>query len=99
MAKSCGGCRWAIFQDYGYSNYTVEGTNVICAGLYHPHSEFDHWYGEADELKYAELCSHFEEGEPFTMDVDGEWDRADMTDQQRETHDLYITKQMLVGRI
>ena len=28
--KTCLDCRFAVEEDYGYSNYTVEGTDVHC---------------------------------------------------------------------
>lgn len=97
--RRCIKCRWAILQDYGYSNYTTEGTNLLCAGMYHPVEEFDSYYGDAKEMLYAEECQHFEEGKdgPFNWDVDGETDANEMTAEQREAHNLYTTKQMMLG--
>ena len=100
IKKQCDECRWCILHDHGYSNYTVEGTDVICTRFLHPKQEFDRWYGENDkDLSFAEQCSAFEPGEPFQMDVDGEWTLNDMDAQQREAYNMYTTKQMLLGRI
>jgi hypothetical protein len=97
MPRTCNDCKLAIYQDYGYSNYTVEGTNLICAGMYQV--EFDNFYGKAEQAKFAEQCEHFVQSVdgPFTMDVDGEWSMQDMTPEQKETYDLYVTKGILKG--
>lgn len=70
--KSCNNCKYAIFQDYGYSNYTVEGTEFYCGKKQHPDGHFDRWYGEDARLQFAEKCPTFEAGDPIEMDVEGE---------------------------
>ena len=70
--KNCENCKFCIFADNGYSNYTVEGTDFICAKKAHPDGVFDSWYGEDKRLEFAEKCPSFEEGEPVEMDVDME---------------------------
>lgn len=97
--KSCTDCRWAILQDNGYSNYTVEGTDLMCAGMFHPEKSFDAYYGNSEQAKFAEQCTHFEEGEAPRLDVEGEWRLEDFSDEQRETLELYSAKSMLLGRI
>lgn len=72
MSKNCGGCRFALFEDHGYSNWTVEGTTFHCLKAAHPNDGFDRWYGEDKRLCYAEECGPFEAGEPVEVDVDGE---------------------------
>lgn len=71
MAK-CTNCKFAVLEDNGYSNWTVEGTEFSCAKKVHPAGSFDIYYNTAEQLQYAEGCSGFEDGEPVHMDVDGE---------------------------
>lgn len=68
--KSCNDCRFAIMTDFGYSNYTVEGTTFLCGKNLHPHGEFDRWYGEETRLQYAEECIGYEGGGAIFIDVD-----------------------------
>lgn len=70
--KSCDSCRFACLEDFGYSNYTVEGTTFSCLQHVHPDGEFDHFYGDEKRLGYAEQCEVFQEGEPVHIDVDRE---------------------------
>lgn len=69
---TCNGCKYAVMVNYGYSNWTVEGTNLYCAKKLHPHDGFDHWYGESEHNKFAEQCEGFTSGTPIIIDVDGE---------------------------
>ena len=77
--KSCEGCRWCFLEDYGYSNYTTEGTQVFCLQSRHPSGlgGFDRFYaedlgGEPNPIYFAEQCSSFEKGTPIECDVDKE---------------------------
>ena len=67
---SCNDCEFAAFMDYGWSNWTVEGTNFLCMKGAHPDGEFDRWYGEDGRLEFAALCEQFAAGQPFYLDVD-----------------------------
>lgn len=69
---SCLRCVNAVFQDEGYSNYTVENTSFGCLRERHPSGIFDRWYGKDDRFDYAAQCSSFEAGDPIEMDVDHE---------------------------
>jgi hypothetical protein len=60
MDKKCSECDFAILEDYGYSNWTVEGTSVICSKGLHPQGDFDRWYGQDDRDKIAETCEEFQ---------------------------------------
>ena len=96
MKRRCDNCRWAIMQDYGYSNYTVENTNMICAQRAHPEREFDRFYGEDKRLLHAEKCEHYGEGSPVELDVDGEnedeFRRGIFSSQaEREAWELHVT--------
>lgn len=68
--KTCGECKNAIFQDTGYSNYSVDGSDFICSLRKHPDGDFDRWYGTDDRLKFAEQCDSFDHGEPVEMDIE-----------------------------
>ena len=91
MSKSCNECRYAVMVDYGYSNYTVEGTNVYCAQKLHPNDGFDHWYGENEYNKFAEQCQGFTQGSPVMIDVDGEAHDG-MSEDEREIYHMAFPK-------
>lgn len=59
---TCDACKYCYYQDYGYSNYTVEGTEANCPK--------DRFYGVHPALKYAESCCGFAPGHPVDVDVD-----------------------------
>lgn len=81
--RSCLDCKFCVQKDYGYSNYTVEGTEVFCGKRLHPDTPFDRWYGEEPKLAFAKQCEGFEEGDAIKLDVDGDaFD--DLTDEQRD---------------
>ena len=55
--KSCETCRFCLLEDYGWSNYTTEGTTVLCLKRLHPEKEgFDHRDGEDVRFNFAEKC-------------------------------------------
>lgn len=58
--------------DHGYSNYTVEGTTTDCLFNLNPFFPSDNWYGEAEELDFANVCPRFKEGDPMHVDVECE---------------------------
>ena len=69
---NCNECKFAILEDYGYSNYTVEGTNFRCGINKHPDGVFDHFYGEEKKLEYASDCPFFVVGEAIQIDCEQE---------------------------
>lgn len=83
---SCNECKYAIFQDHGYSNYTVEGTEFICAKKLHPYGDFDRWYGEDTRLNYAAECGGFESGDSIDLDVEHE-DLEGLTPEQKAIYE------------
>lgn len=86
--KNCNECRFAVLEDYGYSNYTVEGTNFSCALKLHPQGSFDRFYGHTPKMDYADECSNYSEGDPVWLDVDGEnIDSFNLS--QQFTYDIY----------
>jgi hypothetical protein len=67
-AKTCYSCHLFYSQDYGYSNYTVEGTNYGCYA-----NVFEETDGSDDYVKYSAIgCNQFAEGEYWELDCDGE---------------------------
>jgi hypothetical protein len=92
--RTCEDCRYCLLEDYGYSNWTVEGTMIHCLKRLHPEREgFDRWYGDDDRLKFAQGCTGFVAGEPVQVDVEDEaynggeriepWYRAYIEDAER----------------
>lgn len=70
--RTCDDCRYCFNEDYGYSNYTTEGTQFRCIKAAHPKGDFDRFYGETPDLEYAQQCPEFKPGNSFSMDVEGE---------------------------
>lgn len=70
--KKCTDCRYCIQQDYGYSNWTVEGTDVDCLLKKNPDFPADRFYEETPSLTFAESCNKFSEGGSVYIDVDQE---------------------------
>lgn len=78
----CDNCKFCVYRDYGYSNYTVEGTNKECGrGV---HGPFDNFYQTAPEYKNIPYpCPEWASGEPLYLDVDGEvWES--LTEEEKE---------------
>lgn len=85
--RKCSECAFAITVDYGYSNYTVEGTTVYCSrGRFPLEDGFDRWYGEEEKDKaYAARCDVFKAGEPVGIDCD----REDMNSKASNIAELW----------
>lgn len=66
----CTECKFCIMRDNGYSNYTVEGTDVDCIINLNPAFPVDKWYNTAEDLDFANVCPRFKEGEGIHVDVD-----------------------------
>ena len=78
VEPSCYSCKFFVAQDYGYSNYTVEGTNHDC--LVNEHKGFIPKYGHHN----AHICPYLPKGGYWALDVDGyeekpteEWFKAE----------------------
>lgn len=68
----CNECKFCVLEDYGYSNYTVEGTDADCLLDMNPFYPADNWYGDAEAHDFANVCPRFKEGNPIEIDVDHE---------------------------
>ena len=66
----CTDCKYSVEDDFGYSNWTVEGTEVSCLLGKNPDFPIDRFYGEDPSLSFAEKCDSFVEGENTCFDVD-----------------------------
>lgn len=77
--RTCTTCVLCLRQDYGYSNWTTEGTTLHCLANLNPELDGseDPW-GEDDIKKLAPIldvaltCPRYREGAPATLDVDQE---------------------------
>lgn len=68
--KKCSGCVNSVVVDFGYSNWTVEGSVLHCAKNLNPKAPFDKWYGTDKRDLFAEECAEFKEGDNVSLDVD-----------------------------
>lgn len=66
----CDHCKFALIVDYGYSNYTVEGSTFHCLKNIHPKSGEDWFYGEAKD--FGKTCASWGGGGMTELDCDGE---------------------------
>jgi hypothetical protein len=85
MTNKCESCKFAVFEDGGYSNYTVEGRTFSCAK--YVVKPFDAFYGVAPEFQQQAIldCQHHENGEPVKMDVEKE-ELPYLTEEQKEIY-------------
>lgn len=68
--KTCENCELFYKQDYGYSNYTVEGSTYGCYA-----GKFDGIGDYASDIEFEGVdCEYMREGEPWYFDVDGSYD-------------------------
>lgn len=95
--KKCNECRFAIFEEHGYSNYTVEGSDFYCAKKLHPEITFDNFYGENPKLEHAEKCIGFVKGDPFVIDVEKEA-LQDPTEEQQEILAMRMLTNLVTGK-
>jgi hypothetical protein len=77
--KLCTLCKFCVEEDYGYSNWTMEGTSLDCLyGLNNPlsgeeaPSSYRKDHGVEAAIRFAEECPVFTEGEGPHRDVERE---------------------------
>ena len=68
----CVECKFCVVEDYGYSNWTVEGSDARCLLELSPFLPADNRWGEAEELDFANICPRYTAGDPVEIDVDHE---------------------------
>ncbi len=83
--SKCTDCKYCVEEEYGYSNYTVEGTEVDCLLGLNPSLPEDRFWGEEPALKFAETCEKFEAG----VGVDIDCDREDLTNSDDPLSSAY----------
>ena len=85
--KTCFDCNFAVLQDYGYSNYTVEGTTFRCAKKAHPQGECEHTFDDDPWATFADKCDSFESGCCIRLDVEGEQETL-LSDEEKAIMEL-----------
>lgn len=72
--RLCTTCKFCVQEDYGYSDYTMEGTTLACLrGLNAPINGIDNGDKNlAEVIRFAETCAYYEFGDGPTRDVDCE---------------------------
>jgi hypothetical protein len=90
--RTCMTCKYAVHQDFGYSNYTVEGTTFSCAKNLHPAGSFDEFYGEDNRLEHGKDCVGWVHGDGVAMDVDHE-SECDLTPEEREVWEMFLASE------
>lgn len=88
LQQNCSICKFGIFQQEGYSNWTVDGVSFYCALDAHPEDGFDAWYQTDDRLNFGAECVIYTEGQAINMDVDRE-DYADLRPEQKYIYDKW----------
>ena len=89
--KGCETCRWFLRCDYGYSNWTVEGTNGDCLKGVNPHlpADLDAYGSDKGKteraLAFGESCAQRVQGDGAWFDVDGDT----TNDAYKDEPDLY----------
>ena len=68
----CTDCKYHVSEDTGYSNWTVEGTDVDCLLGLNPDMPIDNFFGEEKSLEFAQKCDRFVKGDGVYIDVDRE---------------------------
>lgn len=81
--KSCNDCVFAVIVEQGYSNWTVEGSDMHCSKNFNPNGTYDNFYGTAVQNQFAEECSSYLEGDCVTIDVDKD-------DMMRQSEDVNL---------
>lgn len=86
--KSCIGCKFIYLQDSGWSNWTVENTDVICAKNRNPNLPAEgpwDWEKEGKDnwpKTQNSRCELYDVGQTIHLDVDGEAKPEDFTDDE-----------------
>lgn len=107
--RVCTMCVLCLREDYGYSNYTTEGTTLACLAGLNPAlegQEHDTWREVTPELAaaldVALTCPRYREGAPAWLDVDMEsipYDRPTTIDDIRHYTDDDEAAALLLKRL
>jgi len=74
--KKCSTCRYAFTVDVGYSNYSVEGTDLYCVADVFPDQGVDVYYDAEPSLEFAEQCDWYtytDKQVAFDVDFEDNW--------------------------
>lgn len=74
---SCNSCKFGVFIDNGYSNYTVMGSDFFCAKKLHPADGFDAGWGMVGDFKFGDTCKGKVEGDGVQVSVERDDDHTD----------------------
>jgi hypothetical protein len=93
----CETCKYCTRQDYGYSNYTVEGSTLDCLKGLHPEMPIEDGYPEDRDfnrkLAFGETCASRVAGDGPYFDCDGE-----VTDEEACDNDPELLQLVKVWR-
>lgn len=98
LMKKCTDCALCYYKDYGYSNWTVEGTETDCHLNLNPKLPMEKSYWDDNDTEYseaisfAEKCNMYIEGDPEHYDVDGETERMSSEEIQQLIREGKINK-------
>lgn len=71
-AKTCLSCQLCYIQDHGYSNYTVDGSNIGCYANVFGECDYPHDGSDINVIYNSIRCNHMIDGDHWSLDVDGE---------------------------
>ena len=86
----CTECKYCVEEEYGYSNWTVEGVEVDCLLGKHPKFPVDRFYGEEEDLLFASKCKKFIRGGSTEIDCDREDDFPEDYSDDEEIRKLLV---------
>lgn len=78
--KVCTACTFCKSRDYGYSNYTVDGTNYECLFDIVAFGDEETQEGREKKNRTAETCQFYREGTGIYIDCDGEQEQESIRD-------------------
>jgi hypothetical protein len=83
MINKCQNCKYFVTQDTGFSNWTVEGSDVTCLKGKFKDLEDSYAWEEKQFFKQFDNCEHFvESNNCINFDVDGEITIEDYKEDQ-----------------
>lgn len=96
MSKSCVGCRFMMFKDRGWSNYTVEYTDVHCLldkNRNLPADEPWDWKQDVDNDNWPftneSRCDSYSGGNQMELDVDMKMEERNLESVDEDVREAY----------
>jgi hypothetical protein len=88
----CSNCRYSFCIEYGYSNYTVEGSDLYCVADFISRQGVDRFWNEEPVLQEAETCPWWTKIDvEITFDVDLINNWLDYFDDEDASRRILIT--------